>query len=106
LPLRKVNGRWLVRWSDAVPGPDLVVGQRLTRSRSLPPRAPVLDRNGAPLIAPGPVVVVGVVPNRLTDVNAAAAVLQRTTGADPNRVKAAVAGAKPDAFVTVITLRR
>src|SRR5439155_4098866 len=86
--------------------PDLVAGQHLARSRSLPPRAPVLDRNGMPLVTSAPVVVVGVVPNRLKDVNAALAVLQRTTGADPNRVKAAIGAAKPDVFVSVITLRR
>ena len=39
----------MVAWSPAILYPGLGRGQQLVRTRSLPPRAPVLDRNEAPL---------------------------------------------------------
>jgi cell division protein FtsI/penicillin-binding protein 2 len=104
--LRQVGKRWVVAWSPAVLYPGLRPGQSLARTRALPPRAPVLDRNAVPLLTPTAVVTVGVVPSRLGDPTAPLATLQRTTGADPTRVRAAIAAAKPDSFVPVITLRR
>ena len=65
LPLRRVGSRWVVGWSPAVLYPGLAAGQELARSRTLFPRAPILDRNGTPLVTPAPVVTVGVVPSRL-----------------------------------------
>ena len=84
-PLRRVGSRWVVAWSPAVLYPGLAAGQELARSRTLFPRAPILDRNGTPLVTPAPVVTVGVVPSRLQNAPAALAVLQKTTGADPAR---------------------
>jgi cell division protein FtsI/penicillin-binding protein 2 len=105
LALRKVKSDSVVVWSPSVLYPGLAPGQDLTRTRALPPRAPVFDRNGAALLTPTPVVTVGVEAGRV-DPATALPVLQRTTGIDPARVGAAIAAAKPGTFVPVITLRR
>jgi len=106
LSLRRIGSRWVVAWSPGALYPGLAPGQSLARTRTLPPRAPMIDRNGAPLVTATPVVTVGVVPSHLQDAAAALAVLQKTTGADPTRVQKAIAASKPDNFVPVITLRR
>ena len=106
LDLRLASGTWRVAWSPADIHPQLHAGQVLARERSLPTRAPLLDGTGAPLIAPSPVVVVGLVPGAVQNLPAVLAALQQATGADPTRVRALVAAAKPDEFVPVITLRQ
>ena len=106
LALKQSGGHWLVAWSPSDIYPPLGAGERLSRTRDLPPRAALLDRNGMPLVFPTPVVTVGVVPNRLTDQPGALAALQATTGTDPTRVQQLIAGARPDQFIPVITLRQ
>ncbi|MBV9256085.1 MAG: penicillin-binding protein [Actinobacteria bacterium] len=106
LDLVRLHGKWLVHWSNGVLYPRLAADEHLSRIRTLPERAPILDHNGAPLVATTPVVDVGVVPNRLGDPTAAVDALQKTVGADPTKLRASIAAAKPDAFVLVITLRR
>ncbi|MBV8386798.1 MAG: penicillin-binding protein [Acidimicrobiia bacterium] len=105
LTLRKAKSSFVVAWSPSVLYPGLVSGQDLSRTRTLPARAPVLDHNGTPLLTPTPVVTVGVETGRV-DPATAVPILQRTTGIDPARVTAAIAAAKPGTFVPVITLRR
>jgi len=105
LGLRKVNGKVAVVWAPSVLYPGLQADQDISRTRTLPPRAPILDRNGAPLLTPTPVVTVGVETGRV-DPTTAFPILQRTTGIDPARVTSAIASAKPGTFVPVITLRR
>ncbi|HEX4540077.1 MAG TPA: penicillin-binding transpeptidase domain-containing protein [Acidimicrobiales bacterium] len=100
------GGQWVVAWAPSDIYPGLGPGQRLGRTRTLPARAPILDRTGAPLVLPTPVVTVGVVPGKLTNPAAAIAALQATTGTDPARVQQLLAGAKPDQFIPVITLRQ
>jgi cell division protein FtsI/penicillin-binding protein 2 len=100
------NGHWVVAWAPSDIYPGLGPGQRLGRTRALPARAPILDRTGAPLVVPTPVVTVGIVPGKLTDPAGAMAALQATTGSDPARVQQLLVGAKPDEFIPVITLRQ
>ena len=100
------NGHWIVAWAPSDIYPGIGPGQRLGRTRALPARAPILDRTGAPLVVPTPVVTVGIVPGKLTDPAGAIAALQSTTGADPARVQQLLVGAKPDEFIPVITLRQ
>jgi cell division protein FtsI/penicillin-binding protein 2 len=109
LPMRRVDGggagRWVVRWSPAVVHPELTAETRFGRSRSLPPRAAILDRDGQALMTERPVVDIGIEPRRLT-------APQRTyraladLGVDPVKLAARVKTAKPDHFVPAITLRR
>lgn len=105
LAVRKVKGTYTVVWSPSVLYPGLAAGQDVARSRTLPPRAPVLDRSGTPMLTPTPVVTVGVEAGRV-DPATAVPILQRTTGIDPARVTTAIAAAKAGSFVPVITLRR
>lgn len=106
LPLVRAGDSWRVRWSTSVIHPALTEGSRFGRSRALPPRAPLLAADGAQLVGPGPVVTVGLEPRRVTDRASVLATLARITGADRDRVGAALAAARPDAFVPVITLRQ
>ncbi|HEX6921862.1 MAG TPA: penicillin-binding transpeptidase domain-containing protein [Actinomycetes bacterium] len=99
------NKKWVVAWSPAVVHPDLTAATRLSRSRELPPRAPVLGGDGKPLMAEHPVVEIGIEPRRLTDPKRAYAELARLE-VDTTALAARVAAARPDHFVTVITLRR
>jgi len=105
LAIRKNNGKFTVVWSPSVLYPGLAAGQDITRTRTLPQRAPLLDRTGTPLLTPTPVVTVGVEAGRVVPATAVP-ILQRTTGIDPTRVTAAITAAKPGTFVPVITLRR
>jgi cell division protein FtsI/penicillin-binding protein 2 len=109
LPMRLVgdgdNSRWLVRWSPAVIHPKLTAETRLGRTRSLPPRAPILDRTGQALMSERPVVDIGIEPRRLTSPPQAYRVLARL-GVDQAKLAARVKAAQPDHFVPAITLRR
>ncbi|WP_141279513.1 penicillin-binding transpeptidase domain-containing protein [Pseudonocardia hydrocarbonoxydans] len=49
---------WRVLWRPTVVHPQLGAGQRLALRTETPPPAPVVDRNGAPLLEPTPVVSV------------------------------------------------
>ena len=98
------NARWLVHWTPKTVHPKLTAATRLGRSRSLPERAPVLDRDGQPLMTEQPVVDIGVEPRRLTQPARAYAALARV-GVDPAALRARVQAAPPDQFVPAITLR-
>lgn len=58
---------WRVQWAPSVIHPKLTDRNRLSRSRSLPARASILDRDGAPLVSDQPVVRVGVAAGRVPD---------------------------------------
>jgi cell division protein FtsI/penicillin-binding protein 2 len=49
---------WVVRWAPTVVHPQLAAGQRLAVRTDEPQPAPVVDRAGAPLLEPTPVVTV------------------------------------------------
>ena len=104
--LVKVGERWLVHWAPAVVHPGLTATSRLGRERDLPPRAPILDHDGDPLMTERPVVTIGIWPARLTDPDAAYQVIGDTLDVDVARLRERVSTADPDAFVEVITLRK
>jgi cell division protein FtsI/penicillin-binding protein 2 len=97
--------RWVVDWSPAVVHPELTPATRLSRERSLPARAPVLDRDGRPLMEPRPVVELGIEPRRLDRPRATYAALRRAVDVDTDALAERVDAAEPDVFVPVITLR-
>ena len=103
--LVKVGERWLVHWAPAVVHPGLTATTRLGRERELPPRAPILDRDGDPLMTERPVVTIGIWPAKLTEPDAVYRVIGDTLDVDVDRLRDRVGKAKPDAFVEVITLR-
>jgi cell division protein FtsI/penicillin-binding protein 2 len=106
LAMTRTGRRWLVHWQNADLYPALGPGDRLVAVRTLPPRAPLLDRNGAQLQPLTPVVTVGVVPSLLKPRKRNIAVLARVLRIDGAALARAVAHAPGNAFLPVITLRR
>ncbi|MCW2681443.1 MAG: penicillin-binding protein transpeptidase [Frankiales bacterium] len=106
LPLQKVGDVWRPVLRPSVVHPDLTDGQ-LLRSRIVQTdRAPITDRDGAPIVQGRPVVVVGVQPSRAPDAAATVARLAALVDVDGDALLRRVQAARPDAFVEVITLRR
>lgn len=106
LALEERGGEWRPRWDVASLDDRLRPGDVLVAERSQPDRAALLDGAGQPLVAPTPVVVVGVQPSRATDVDGLVAQLQALLDIDPEALAARIRAAAPDAFVEVVTLRR
>ena len=104
LQLRRRGGHWLVEWRPEAIHPALHANLRLTRDRTLPPRAAVLAADGAALSSTGTAVTVGIFPGHVQDRAALAAALQQVSPSpDVARAIAAATapGVKPDAFVPV-----
>ncbi|MEU3457692.1 penicillin-binding transpeptidase domain-containing protein [Micromonospora sp. NPDC006766] len=116
-PVRLQRGgddQWQVIWEPAVVQAKLEKGDRLALRRDTAPRAAVLDGAGNPIVAPRPVVRVGVQPSEVTDVKALARQLDAAFKAirpalvppvDLADLPKRVAEADPGAFVEVVTLR-
>ena len=98
------QGQWLVTWSAGTFHPDVTETTTLTRRRMLPPRAPILDRNGAALTPEREIVRVGVVAGK--ERPATYRRLQGVLDLDPASLRERVTAAKPGWFVSVIDLRR
>ncbi|HEX3304217.1 MAG TPA: NTF2-like N-terminal transpeptidase domain-containing protein, partial [Thermomicrobiales bacterium] len=64
---KAADGGWKVIWSPRVIHPQLTAQTRLGRERKVSERAPILDRDGKPLVTERPVITFGVWPSRLTD---------------------------------------
>jgi cell division protein FtsI/penicillin-binding protein 2 len=98
------QGQWLVPWEPATFHPDLTEVTTLVRHRILPPRAPILDRNGVALTPERAIVRVGVVPSKVRP--ATYVQLGELLGIDTDALRDRVTAAEPDWFVTVIDLRQ
>jgi cell division protein FtsI/penicillin-binding protein 2 len=98
------QGQWLVQWSPATFHPDLTEVTTLVRHRTLPPRAPILDRNGVALTPERAIVRVGVVPAKVRKVTYEN--LGEILGIDTDALRDRVTAAEPDWFVPVIDLRK
>jgi cell division protein FtsI/penicillin-binding protein 2 len=108
LPLVKTGDDWLVQWQPANLAPGLTAAdvQEVTVTHPLPARAALQDAAGAAIFAPTDVVTVGVQPSKATDLPALAAKLAAVLKVDAADIVTDVNKAKPDAFVTVVTLRK
>ncbi|HUR73722.1 MAG TPA: penicillin-binding transpeptidase domain-containing protein, partial [Sporichthya sp.] len=95
---------WQVDWSPAVVHPRLTRDSALARVRELPPRAPILDRGGKPLVSEQPVVRVGVVGGKIADpdLKKLAELLHLDYDGLAKRAQTAPAGQ----FLEVVVLRR
>ena len=78
--LRKAGSGWKVAWTPAVIVPGLRAGLRLGVIATMPPRAQILDAQGAPLSPLSLVYTVGVVPGRLAHPARTASALASATG--------------------------
>ncbi|MEH1013962.1 penicillin-binding transpeptidase domain-containing protein [Micromonospora sp. CPCC 206060] len=117
-PVRLVRGgddRWQVIWEPQLVHEGLTSGDRLAVRRDPAPRAAVLDAAGTPIVAPRPVVVVGVQPNQVEDPGALVKSLNSAFRAirpalnppvDLTDLPKRLAAAGRGDFVEVVTLRR
>ena len=106
LGLVKKDDKWLVHWEPRGIHPRLGAGQRLSVHRTLPARAPILDRSGQPMFVQTAVVTVGIEPRRVTDLESLASTLSDILEIEAAPIIADVRKAKPTDFVEVITLRK
>jgi cell division protein FtsI/penicillin-binding protein 2 len=109
--LSRRKDQWIPVFSPQTVHPDLTGSEKLTAKRTSAERAGILDGSGQPIVTNRPVKILGVEPQRVTDVTALVGTLKSIfaeigvdVGVDdlPGRVRAA----KPDAFVQVVTLRK
>lgn len=106
LSMRQRGGRWKVGWQPADLYPALAAGERLVTVRTLPPRAPLLDRTGNQLERLTPVVTVGVVPSLLKRPKQTIGTLAGVLHVDGGALARMVDRTPRYQFLPVITLRR
>ncbi|PZF90855.1 penicillin-binding protein [Micromonospora deserti] len=108
------DDQWQVIWEPQLVQEQLTTGDRLGVRRDAGPRAGVLDGAGQPIVAPRPVVRVGVQPSGVTDVNGLTRKLDDafravrppiTPPVDLSGLPKRLSDADPGAFVEVVTLR-
>ncbi|MGW1059224.1 penicillin-binding transpeptidase domain-containing protein [Micromonospora rubida] len=108
------DDQWQVIWEPQVVHEQLTSGDRLAVRRDVAPRSGVLDGAGTPVVAPRPVVRVGLQPSEVTDVKAVSRQLDAafrairpalTPPVDLADLPKRLAEADPGAFVEVVTLR-
>ncbi|WIY02375.1 penicillin-binding transpeptidase domain-containing protein [Amycolatopsis mongoliensis] len=108
--LRAAENGWQVHWQPTVVHPQLAVGQTLGLLPQLPETAPVLDRDGVPLMRPQTVIGVVVDPQKTGNASAVAGSLAKAL----HRYEPSVTGrsvldgmnkTKPGDAYPVITLR-
>lgn len=96
----------VVQFTPTLVHPDLTAATRLSRTRTLPVRASILDRDGRALTTPQDLFEVGIERGRLSNPTAAYALLATLpTKPDVAALRRRVATATPTAFVSVTTLR-
>ncbi|GAA4248160.1 penicillin-binding transpeptidase domain-containing protein [Dactylosporangium darangshiense] len=108
---KRVDKLWTVVFGAKTINPQLEATDKLAVRKSAGPRGSILDGAGQPIVSSKPVVIVGVQPRSITDINLVVknltdAFTQAKVSVDlsglPNQVK----NAKPDAFVQIVTLRK
>jgi cell division protein FtsI/penicillin-binding protein 2 len=107
----KAGDAWKVVWTPAVMHPQLRDGDTIAVHGVPAERGQVLDGSGQAIVKPRPVVEVGVEPKEIKDQAALITALDAAfkasgTAVDLSDLPARIAAAKPDAFVSVVTLRR
>src|SRR5262249_6660883 len=105
IALAREHGKWLIDWAPTDIHPRLRGTSRLGTVREESPRAPILDRNGRPLVMARQVVRVGIDRAKVTDVDATASQLAAVLKIDGGKLAAAARSAGPKQFVEALTLR-
>jgi cell division protein FtsI/penicillin-binding protein 2 len=102
------DDRWRIDWTPATLHPDLAAGIRFQRTRTWPDRAPILAADGTELAAPGPVVTVNVVGERVKDKAEVVDALTRYTEVPREAARRSLADAerRPNQAVPVVTMPR
>jgi cell division protein FtsI/penicillin-binding protein 2 len=94
---------WTVQWQPAVLHPELTEQTAFEYRRSVPKRAPILDRRSVQLTSYRDVYRIGVVPGKAKPSSYSA--LADLLGVDGDDLRDRAAASEPDWFVDVITLR-
>jgi cell division protein FtsI/penicillin-binding protein 2 len=105
IALERSDGHWKVVWAPTVVHPRLTSGRRLGTVRDPDARAPILDRQGRPLVSARRVVRIGLDRATVKDVDASAAALAAVLHVDGAALAAAAKRAGPKQFVEAVTLR-
>ncbi len=111
LRLRFADGRWEPIWEPAVFAPNMADGEKLTVKSAAAPRGTILDNAGQPLVTNQPLVIVGIEPDLVKDLNALIKSLDDAfksiqVGVDLHDVPGRVQAAQKNAFVEVARLRQ
>jgi cell division protein FtsI/penicillin-binding protein 2 len=105
--LRRHGSTWLVAWSPSVVVPGLGAGDRLAVLTKVPPRAPLLDSSGKPLILRSTAVEVGVRPGRVKNPVKTATKLAKITGlasSGADQIAGQILAAPPNRFLELVQL--
>jgi cell division protein FtsI/penicillin-binding protein 2 len=105
IALARDDDKWHIAWSPADIHPRLRGAGRLGTVRQVPDRAPILDRDGRPLVMARQVVRVGIDRAKVSDVDATATQLAEVLKIDGDKLAAAARRAGPKQFVEALTLR-
>jgi cell division protein FtsI/penicillin-binding protein 2 len=105
IALERRDGHWKVVWAPTVVHPRLSAGRRLGTVRESDTRAPIVDREGRPLVSARRVVRIGLDRATVKDVDASAAALAAVLHVDGDRLAGAAKRAGPKQFVEAVTLR-
>ena len=102
---------WRVVWEPAIVQSELQTGDKLAVRRVSAKRAAIQDAAGQPIVTPRDVVVVGVSPEKITNLaqlqkDLAAAFKKINVTVDMSNLADRVKNSDPGAFIELITLRR
>ncbi len=99
---------WLVDWHPDVLHPSLAGDDRLVLVRDWPERAPILGRDGTPLVTTLPTIRAGVIPSRVTSRAEVRAAFETYTDASGGRVEEVMdaPNVQPDWFLPVTVIPR
>jgi cell division protein FtsI/penicillin-binding protein 2 len=102
--MRKTSAGWRVLWSPTVINPGLHQGLRMAVVTTMPPRAPLLDAEGASLIHPSPAWIAQVRPGRLSHPEETATAFAALAGLDEEQVLSVIRAAPQTHPLTLATL--
>jgi cell division protein FtsI/penicillin-binding protein 2 len=105
IALERSDGHWKVAWAPTVVHPRLTAGRRLGTVRDPDARAPIVDREGRPLVSARRVVRIGLDRATVKDIDASAAALAGVLHVDGGALASAAKRAGPKQFVEAVTLR-
>lgn len=97
------GGDYKIRWAPSILHPRMTETTRFNLVRQLPPRAPILDRHGTPLVSEQPVVRVGVKAGSVPDNTIEK--LAEKTNVNVDGLLTRVANAEDGDFVEAVVLR-
>ncbi|MCU1358609.1 MAG: penicillin-binding protein transpeptidase [Acidimicrobiales bacterium] len=97
---------WRIAFTPKLIEPSLAAKETLRSVRVRPARGDILGLDGQPLVGMRDVVEIGIQPSRTPDPEGTARTVAAIVKVDPGALVLRVKAAKPDQFVSVVTLRR